>query len=361
MDVDADGNVINSREIMKEEANPSLRDISRSRLQRLGALYSENQDLSSPIHRTEAKFHESTSASETTQNKMARCKSHKLTALANTINNWEDESIAPGTSGTTASSAPKPSPRTISQPESKGAIKKGTVGPTSSSSPTKHLKWDKSVIDALENQGFKRRQSQNDRLQLDLNDKRERENQLNERVRRDRESKPNAIDSNKDLGAKSSPKKLNVGGGSVSSRAALFENKTDRSNRGIGTSNTNYGNKNKDPAELSLKERLAIFEKNKGTAVMPKAPLTQPIPILKNVTANNLSKGSAIPEPPALPTFLMKSNQVVDASPTKKKPVVGQSESSSRAQGLGVQRTISALASGRSAISEAPKRRSGNC
>lgn len=33
----------------------------------------------------------------------------------------------------------------------------------------------------------------------------------------------------------------------------------------------------KDPAEMSLKERLALFERNKGSALMPKAPLAMSV------------------------------------------------------------------------------------
>lgn len=38
----------------------------------------------------------------------------------------------------------------------------------------------------------------------------------------------------------------------------------------------------RDPAEMSLKERLAMFEKNKGSALMPKAPLGMSVPVRHN-------------------------------------------------------------------------------
>lgn len=34
----------------------------------------------------------------------------------------------------------------------------------------------------------------------------------------------------------------------------------------------------KDPAQMSLAERMAFFERNKGEALIPKAPLTMSIP-----------------------------------------------------------------------------------
>lgn len=46
---------------------------------------------------------------------------------------------------------------------------------------------------------------------------------------------------------------------SVLSKAAMFEAGSPRA-------------KEKDPAEMSLRERKALFEKNKGAAIVPKAP-----------------------------------------------------------------------------------------
>ena len=54
--------------------------------------------------------------------------------------------------------------------------------------------------------------------------------------------------------------------GSVLSKASLFEPK-------------NAETKVKDPAQMTLSERMALFEKNKGEApLLPKAPLTMSIP-----------------------------------------------------------------------------------
>lgn len=54
--------------------------------------------------------------------------------------------------------------------------------------------------------------------------------------------------------------------GSVLSKASLFEPKIAET-------------KAKDPAQMTLSERMALFEKNKGEApLLPKAPLTMSIP-----------------------------------------------------------------------------------
>lgn len=52
----------------------------------------------------------------------------------------------------------------------------------------------------------------------------------------------------------------NVDRSSVLSRAAMFEAGSPKA---------------KDPAEMSLRERKALFEKNKGAAIVPKAPFGQ--------------------------------------------------------------------------------------
>ncbi|XP_023708576.1 anillin isoform X2 [Cryptotermes secundus] len=53
--------------------------------------------------------------------------------------------------------------------------------------------------------------------------------------------------------------------GSVLHKAALFESSPTKKN-------------SKDPTELSVAERLAMFEHNKGQALMPKAALSMPVP-----------------------------------------------------------------------------------
>lgn len=53
--------------------------------------------------------------------------------------------------------------------------------------------------------------------------------------------------------------------GSVLSKASIFETKSS-------------GVRMRDPAEMSLSERKALFERNKGEALIPKAPLTMSVP-----------------------------------------------------------------------------------
>lgn len=75
-----------------------------------------------------------------------------------------------------------------------------------------------------------------------------------------------------------SPKILVQPSGSVLSKASMFEAK-------------NTETKAKDPAQMSLAERMAFFERNKGEALIPKAPLTMSIPP-KKLQGKNKQLGS---------------------------------------------------------------------
>lgn len=71
--------------------------------------------------------------------------------------------------------------------------------------------------------------------------------------------------------------------GSVLSKASLFESK-------------NTETKAKDPTQMTLSERMALFERNKGEPpLLPKAPLTMSIPPkkLQEKDKNSSSPGAA--------------------------------------------------------------------
>lgn len=83
-------------------------------------------------------------------------------------------------------------------------------------------------------------------------------------------------------GFNGSPKTLVQPSGSVLSKASMFEAK-------------NMDTKAKDPAQMSLAERMAFFERNKGEApLIPKAPLTMSIPPNKLQEKDKSQSGSNI-------------------------------------------------------------------
>lgn len=305
-DIDAQGNVLKSTNNGIENENrdiPMIRDSSRNRLQRLGALYSDTENLSSPIHRNEARFDDNLQASNVndlpTQSRPIK-RIGKLAALADSINNWEDD-----LSHSDTASGGKSSYRSVVVPENRSpkkqnsrepqvvattlrktpltktnddrqvksilspnknnleSIKKSSSKVTantaaaaandSNKNSSKQLKWDQHVMDALEQQGFQRRESSTSKLTYNFKDNRELT------ARSDQKSSTSSVES-----PKKPPPKVDVSKGLVSDRAALFEN-SQKSGSPIKT--------HKDPTELSIKERLALFEKNKGNALIPKAAL----------------------------------------------------------------------------------------
>lgn len=80
----------------------------------------------------------------------------------------------------------------------------------------------------------------------------------------------------------------NVDRTSVLSKAAMFESGSPKA---------------KDPAEMSLRERKALFEKNKGAAIVPKAPFGQ-APSVKTLYGDNKGKSESY-----LPLFYSRCQQ----------------------------------------------------
>lgn len=310
-----------------------IRDSSRNRLQRLGALYSEPENLSSPIHRNEARFDDETPTDENRGKPTKRL--GKLAALASQINNWEDESSNSDGKPTKQSSSSSPTkiPPTIvgSSPRkfvNSGAIPKqptnvptkSNLSPTKKSvggtntaekRPSKQLKWDKNVMDHLEQQGFQRRESTTSKLTYDYNEPKENANAAVDQDRANHrptttetvkktyvstahitkvsDGKSRDVDNNKTGVSKTIPV---VAKGLVSDRAARFE-----SSQQIATQKNQ-----KDPAELPLKERLALFEKNKGTALIPKAALGMSVSA-KQIMSDGQSPKQNTPEKPKIKSF----------------------------------------------------------
>ncbi|XP_033212205.1 anillin-like isoform X2 [Belonocnema kinseyi] len=313
----------------------------RSKLQRLGTLYSD-RELSSPIHRTEEKF---MTEEESAEQKSAKCgaRLNRLAALASTINNWEDDLSHPTLIKPTISKAEKIQAK-LNEQVRNADPQPGTSGVrnltrSNSRSPTKQLKWDKAVLETLEAQGFSRTKSSS-RLVYDYKDcsqessspqgspkKREGFPEIVGATHKAEEQSTITKSNNSPMKSNNSPikcdsntykittvKTSSVGGGP--SGSSRFNENVSKSpekkdtNSSVSSSRlmSRYGfngspkspmkqspgsvlskaslfEKNnstyvkvKDPAEMTLSERMALFERNKGEAPIPKAPLTMSVP-----------------------------------------------------------------------------------
>ncbi|KAJ8934598.1 hypothetical protein NQ314_013261 [Rhamnusium bicolor] len=323
-----------------------LRDESKSKLKRLGELYAGGDDaqISSPIHRTEAKFYASEENDvenpkknkEVSDSAKSRKGLSRLADLAQTINEWEDDinmppaPKPPNTSSPTKSSPSKPAqkPRAPDPPvikndsPVKSVMGMKTGSPANSSSPRKvetvaqvtgltpkKLKWDQN-----ESQGFTRTSSKS-RLVYSYNSQDKNSNaevktaQTTHIAKTSVEVKPDTITEEEEecpkenkikqmsaiieekVSARSksptksnskvivqektpicpkSPSKVNIRTANIADKAAIFESSPSR--------NT------KDPALLSVSERKALFEKNRGGALIPKAAFGMPAPVKVETT-----------------------------------------------------------------------------
>ncbi|XP_037051625.1 anillin [Bradysia coprophila] len=358
-DVDEHGNVLKSAENASDEHLPMIRDSSRNRLQRLGALYSETENLSSPIHRNEARFDDEAQTDDNYRGK-STTRLGKLAALASERNNWEDESsTSDGKSTKPVSSPTKSAPTIVGASPRKfvntGAIPKqptksnlsptkkmGEVTTTSDGTtkrPSKQLKWDKNVMDHLEQQGFQRRESTTSKLVYDYKEPKDSVKSAPEHVKPVQstvESAKKTYVSTAQISQVSevkSPRSTanNTTGkhsavvtkGLVSDRAARFESSQPNATQ----------KSHKDPAEMSLKERLALFEKNKGAALIPKAALGMSVSA-KQIMGEGQTPKSNTPEKPKINSF--------------NKPVFAESTAS----GSGIRNAVAALMSNATTLSQ---------
>ncbi|KAJ0171430.1 hypothetical protein K1T71_012980 [Dendrolimus kikuchii] len=311
----------------------ALRHNIKSRLDRLGNLYSDKPNLSSPIHRTELEFTSATPPKVDVIREPQRLhdgkkKFGRLAALADQINNWEDDlthhSHHPEQAKKTTkfenknnrhdestldvsihsirdinkvlqtnTTKPKQTSKSVnSNTFTKPAVnqcqrlekkivaelepKCASTTPSAASAP----KMATMVASALTNPPISKKPSMKkykaptppSKLTDDeCESEKDKENNVLQREENDsdldcKQTVPEPADDDKPI-EKGSPafRKLapklngNIDRSSVLSKAAMFEAGSPRA-------------KEKDPAEMSLRERKALFEKNKGSAIIPKAP-----------------------------------------------------------------------------------------
>ncbi|XP_058832234.1 anillin isoform X2 [Topomyia yanbarensis] len=378
-EVDANGKITRKVENKSDDVDTKnlIRDSSRNQLQRLGTLYSETQDLSSPVHRTEGRFHEDDVMAK--ENIRPRPKLAKLAMLADSINNWEDDTshpdithhretlqiVKPDRSPSKKSPKKKESMKSSEMPTKKNPAPnppKSILSPAKPSgtdldkAATKTLKWDQKVMDALESQGFQRRESSTSKLVYDYKGQtkqpqEKQETEMNEKalvpLKKVRAPEmPNISRERVPAQEQIQPpvKKAEISKGLVSDRAAMFEKSKRQS----------ILRNQKDPAEMSLKERLAIFEKNKGQALVPKSPFGI-APSIKQITGesttNNLAKHT-----PCLAVQGIGIGTVPKEQPVSQKQRIDTYNkppaAASTASGSAIKNTFAALMSNNSTLSE---------
>lgn len=230
----------------------------------------------------------------------------------------------------------------------------------------KHLKWDKSVMDALESQGFKRRDTTVSRLEYEFKDEEQQKpsasttvakQQFNNGRERSTTVTKTTTKTTNASSSQSGKSDVTVTKGLVSGRTAIFE-KSDRSNGGTSGNGIGGGepkHPQKDPAEMSLKERLALFEKNKGTALIPKAALGM-APSAKQIMPNEKRHHESVKPVITTPQQPMIGSSHSNASTSMPSTKVNNFNKAvmadSHASGSGIRQTVAALLSNTATISE---------
>ncbi|KAL0861466.1 hypothetical protein ABMA27_008999 [Loxostege sticticalis] len=304
-----------------------LRHNFKSRLDRLGNLYSDDPNLSSPIHRTEQTFSAATPPKQppAPRPQDGKRKFGRLAALADQINNWEDDlthhtyNAEPAKKNTKPENkhekldsstldvsihsfkdinnvlkkAPvksaQPSKSSNTRQSSKPAVnecqrlqreivselepKRASTTPSAAPAPNMAAMVASAppvAATVTKKPSLKKYRAPTPPSKQHSDDDKDKENNVIQQQENDDDAsdciqtKPEPADQ-KPVAEKGSPavKRLapkmngNVDRSSVLSKAAMFESGSPR---------------NKDPAEMSLRERKALFEKNKGAAIIPKAP-----------------------------------------------------------------------------------------
>lgn len=400
-ELDGDGKVLNTIQKQRKQitaieevhddvnATPQpsscIRDSSRTQLHRLGALYSNPQDLSSPVHRTETAF--AIEPENETRSATKLKKFNKLAELANSYNNFEDDTKNRHPKTTNSASndvhtevaAPKvnesktvsgiksivKSPRKPNEKIVSGSILNRIEtfdkkeADDNKNLNNKKLNWDKSIMDSLESQGFKRRDTTTKRLEYDFKEQTD-GREINHKALN--ASKPpsgatasvgkGAVPKSDTKQQQPLAKQVEVTKGLVSGRAAIFETGASRAPTAAASSTANNAKNQKDPAEMSLKERLALFEKNKGNAPLPKGSIGIGASV-KQIMADkkpseNVRQVVTTPQQPMVSSTVTS----VGPSPSKINNFNKATKAETAASGTGIRQTVAALLSAPATISE---------
>lgn len=403
-EIDGDGNVLKTIQSQRKEipsieqiedttnvtpSNHCIRDSSKNQLDRLGALYSNPQGLSSPVHRTESAFTIEQERERRNGNLNRNNRFTKLNELTKFYNECDDEIKTQTNSQenggniidrTDAKASPKQvtkstekkmvetNNRNVNSPQktNTGTITKTVLNrfaPNKTQTETndnkkssdKQVVWDKRVMDSLEAQGFKRRDTTNKRLEYNFNYKGKGSPKKDNVVEQKVVSKPpvpptTPVAAKAEATTVAANKNVDIGKGLVSNRAAVFET-SQFTLRGGSTSLA--GRNQKDPTELSLKERMALFEKNKGTALIPKAAFGM-APSMKQIQNENnrITEGSKpVVTTPQQPMVGRAPSNVAN-SPSKINNFNRAVVADTNAGGHGIRHTVAALLNNPATIAE---------
>ncbi|XP_014245991.1 anillin isoform X2 [Cimex lectularius] len=257
-----------------------LSKVTNERLQKLSSLYSDQSPgPSSPIHKPHVRFspsHEESCSDGKPRGKdrLAEARAQRLAALAKVINNWEDQSDKKvnfkikdpetKTIPVLKDAQPLQSQKFLRPSVDKTCNNYLKTSPSKSPLPQKNVGWDNKIIQSLEAQGYQRCDSQQ-HLIYDYKSPHTSPVKCSTNERNTKHQTPEVTTS--PVKEKSPPKRFispKKNGPAVMELAAKYSTSPNKTV--------------KDPTELSIMERKALFEKNKGDVILPKVPFGTPVP-----------------------------------------------------------------------------------
>ncbi|XP_045762556.1 anillin-like isoform X6 [Maniola jurtina] len=332
-----------------------LRDNVKSRLDRLANLYSDNPTMSPPIYRSEDFMPSPPKDPESPKSKHeGKKKFGRLAALADQINNWEDDlkhSHPPETKKTTSHQSKNEKMDSSTLDMSIHSFKdiNKALQSAKSNKNTKQInshtftkpnvnecqRLAKKIVADLYRAPTPPSKINDENCESDKdkeNNVVEREENDNSECVQTKDDKP-ATEGSPAFRRFAPRLNGNVDRSSVLSKAAMFEAGSPRS-------------KEKDPAEMSLRERKALFEKNKGAAIVPKAPFGL-APSVKTLHGDVKDKPTKVVQ-----KTTSKSNTPEKNSRTNSKDSLAEDNISQTSVGGGIKGKLAALFNKEQTISE---------
>ncbi|XP_049789406.1 anillin-like isoform X4 [Schistocerca nitens] len=258
----------------------AIRDTAKMRLRRLGALYSEEEaNISSPIHRTEETF--TAEEEEDMKPVKSTTRLNRLAALANTINEWEDDLSHPQLTNSSEKKEAQGFERTVSNSRLVYDFSKHSSQDGKSTSMKPATKASAVLSDIKEKQEPSEISPKKSVSVTNAKVTRSPVMGVSQlcnsaKVISPREKpsmfwkqghSPQKVEVSKiELKSVSNHAQMSPKKGSVLHKAAVFESGSPEKQL------------TKDPIELSVAERLALFEKNKGQALIPKTAFSMAVP-----------------------------------------------------------------------------------
>ncbi|KAL0276644.1 UNVERIFIED_CONTAM: hypothetical protein PYX00_004173 [Menopon gallinae] len=258
-------------------------DVSKPALQKGSTSDSENMESNTLVKPSvdSEPVKEPFGCTENNFQKSRSCKLGRLAELATKIKEWEDELDKPKQCPSASKVAKVSNKKSVTKTEDKSCPTPRAA--EDEKKTEKQVIWDTAVIKSLESQGFALSRNES-RLTYDFEEKERKVVKPSEPPKTKFPASPSKrldsdVSGKEVLAKRNSPRLKTENKDSIVLKKANFFESQQRLASPIKVE--------KDPTELSISERKALFEKNAGEAPMPKVAFATPLPAkLAGVSSN---------------------------------------------------------------------------